>query len=372
MTANAGHVFVSHGSDNRDEANELSRLPRGARDQGLDRAARRPARHGLFRAAAERDRGMPRLRRAGHRHGQQIALRPRRDRDGVQQRTSRSSRSGSPTSSRPPASPSSSRSATGPTPIGTAREASIDRLALELQDAERASARPRRRAAAPAATPPRRRPPPTATAAAARRAPPARPRPAAPPRRRRRRRATSWRAAIGPNADLLSRPLAADGRRRARRCSWNWAACLANLFWFAYRKMWVPMAAMGFVAILVSVIGLGQSGRRPAGAAPADRRHLRHRRVRQPSLPPADRPLVAGDRNAQALRAAGGVSLTGPDRLDRDDRAHLVVLIAAIAQRMSLRPSLCRRQSPRRRRNAGRHDPAHRAGRADDAASMRR
>ena len=66
----AGHVFISHGSENRREAEEISALHRGPRHQDLDRAARRPPRHGLFRAAAERDRAMPRLRRAGHRDGE--------------------------------------------------------------------------------------------------------------------------------------------------------------------------------------------------------------------------------------------------------------------------------------------------------------
>ena len=108
-------------------------LHRRPRDQDLDRAARRPPRHGLFRAAAERDRAMPRLRRAGHRDGEQIALCPRRDGDGLFRTTSRSSRSARATSSPPPASPSSSRSATGPNAYGDGAEASMERLALELR-----------------------------------------------------------------------------------------------------------------------------------------------------------------------------------------------------------------------------------------------
>lgn len=52
------------------------------------------------------------------------------------------------------------------------------------------------------------------------------------------------RAALGPRADFYLRRWAAmdEGGRKA---SWNWAACLLNVGWFAYRKMWGPMLAMG-------------------------------------------------------------------------------------------------------------------------------
>ena len=52
-----------------------------------------------------------------------------------------------------------------------------------------------------------------------------------------------WRLAIGPKADLyLTRWRAMAAKNSA--LSWNWAACLASLFWFAYRKMWLPMAGL--------------------------------------------------------------------------------------------------------------------------------
>lgn len=58
------------------------------------------------------------------------------------------------------------------------------------------------------------------------------------------------RAAIGPRADHYLRRWAAMDEAGGK-ASWNWAACLLNVFWFAYRKMWVPMLAMG-VAYLVA------------------------------------------------------------------------------------------------------------------------
>ena len=62
----AGHVFISHGSENR-EARARASSRRGVRP-GSRRATCAPA--GLFGAAAGRSR-VPRLRRAGHRNGQQ-------------------------------------------------------------------------------------------------------------------------------------------------------------------------------------------------------------------------------------------------------------------------------------------------------------
>jgi len=56
------------------------------------------------------------------------------------------------------------------------------------------------------------------------------------------------RAAIGPRADLyLRRWRAMD--EKGGKASWNWAACLLNTFWFAYRKMWGPMLAMGLALV---------------------------------------------------------------------------------------------------------------------------
>ena len=53
-------------------------------------------------------------------------------------------------------------------------------------------------------------------------------------------------AAVGPNAAFyLDRWAKMDAKNSAT--SWNWPACLFNFFWFAYRKMWLPMAGV-FVA----------------------------------------------------------------------------------------------------------------------------
>ncbi len=69
------------------------------------------------------------------------------------------------------------------------------------------------------------------------------------------------RAAVGPNADLyLQRWAAMDAKGSA--ISWNWPACLASLFWFAYRKMWLPMAGVFVAMLILSMI----SGSNPAFA----------------------------------------------------------------------------------------------------------
>jgi len=59
------------------------------------------------------------------------------------------------------------------------------------------------------------------------------------------------RAAIGPRADYyLRRWQAMDAGGKSH--SWNWPACLFNVFWFAYRKMWGAMAAMALATIVAS------------------------------------------------------------------------------------------------------------------------
>jgi hypothetical protein len=68
-----------------------------------------------------------------------------------------------------------------------------------------------------------------------------------------------WRVAVGPRADhYLARWRAMAGRNA--NVSWNWAACLANLFWFAYRKMWLPMAGLIVAVIVLAVIGASGPG----------------------------------------------------------------------------------------------------------------
>jgi hypothetical protein len=61
-------------------------------------------------------------------------------------------------------------------------------------------------------------------------------------------------AAIGPNATYYLehwRQMEEKGSIR----SWNWAACLANFFWFAYRKMWLPLVAFAVVSTVLTVLG---------------------------------------------------------------------------------------------------------------------
>jgi hypothetical protein len=141
---------------------------------------------------------------------------------------------------------------------GKGREASLDRLALELRTlsglvpAEAPQPPPAEPAPAPAAPPPRPEPapvpapapPPVALAKA-----PAAPA-AAPPAD-----ADRLSAAIGPNAPwYLERWRRMDARRS--QVQWNWAACFASLFWFAYRKMWVPVAALALFFVLLAVLAV--------------------------------------------------------------------------------------------------------------------
>jgi len=66
-------------------------------------------------------------------------------------------------------------------------------------------------------------------------------------------------AAIGPNAAWY---IERWRRMEANRSwlSWNWPAFLANIFWFAYRKMWVPLAVGIALFLLTSFV----TGRNPA------------------------------------------------------------------------------------------------------------
>ena len=136
---------------------------------------------------------------------------------------------------------------------GKYRDAAMERLALELQTVvgiattapvPAPAARP-----APAPTPPAA-PPPLLDAAPPVPAP-ARPVPAptAPPSQEK------MEAAIGPRAQLyLARWQEMDARKS--QLGWNWAACLASLFWFAYRKMWVPAIVLGLVFVALNGLSL--------------------------------------------------------------------------------------------------------------------
>ena len=71
-------------------------------------------------------------------------------------------------------------------------------------------------------------------------------------------------AAIGPKAAWY---LAKWRKMEADRSwlSWNWPAFLANFFWLAYRRMWLPLA----VAIILFLLTSFVAGRDPAYVAPA-------------------------------------------------------------------------------------------------------
>lgn len=136
---------------------------------------------------------------------------------------------------------------------GKAREAAMDRLALELQTV--AGVAPT--APSPAAVPP---PPPPVPAAppplaAAAPAPPPKPAPVPAPSPTLAPNQARLEAAIGPNAAwYLARWQQLDAKRS--QLGWNWAACLCSLFWFGYRKMWVPTVVLGLVFVALNGLSL--------------------------------------------------------------------------------------------------------------------
>ena len=62
------------------------------------------------------------------------------------------------------------------------------------------------------------------------------------------------RAAIGPRADYYLRHWRAMDEA-GKSWDWNWAACFANLYWLAFRKMWLGVVLFILANIAVSVIG---------------------------------------------------------------------------------------------------------------------
>ena len=61
------------------------------------------------------------------------------------------------------------------------------------------------------------------------------------------------RAVVGPKAEYyLARWREMAAKNSA--ISWNWAACIANIFWFAYRKMWAPVVVLGIVYLLLTAV----------------------------------------------------------------------------------------------------------------------
>jgi hypothetical protein len=131
--------------------------------------------------------------------------------------------------------------------FGPGKSESLARLAQELQALAPAAA-PAEQAAFAAASPPAPQAPPAAAAASVP--------PAAPPLPTTPEGEVKWRAAVGPNADwYLQRWRAMEAKASA--LSWNWPACLLNLFWFAYRKMWVPLAPLVVALLVIGALGAG-------------------------------------------------------------------------------------------------------------------
>ena len=62
--------------------------------------------------------------------------------------------------------------------------------------------------------------------------------------------------AVGPRAGwYLDRWKVMEEKGSA--ISWNWPACLVSMFWFAYRKMWLPMFGVLILFVLLGVAGAG-------------------------------------------------------------------------------------------------------------------
>ena len=156
--------------------------------------------------------------------------------------------------------------------FGAKRDAAMDRLALELQTvagvAPEAAPAP---SPAPTIPPPAPTPAPTIPPAAPAPAPtipppattPPTPAPTMPPQPLPDQERLE--AAIGPNAAYyVGRWQAMDASRK--QASWNWAACLGSMFWFAYRKMWAPTIILGLVFVALNLLSLLSTGLMIAGA----------------------------------------------------------------------------------------------------------
>jgi hypothetical protein len=137
--------------------------------------------------------------------------------------------------------------------FGPGREASLARLAREVQTVAGVPVD-----AAPSTIPPTTTPPPAVATPAPAPPPPAPAPPQATPAALMAAPAPVDEAllpgAIGPNAAYYQerwRQMDAKGSS----ISWNWPACLVSGFWFAYRKMWLPLIVLVIVNVLISAAG---------------------------------------------------------------------------------------------------------------------
>lgn len=309
MSSTSGHVFVSHGSENRDEAQELAAFleARGVRIW----IAPRDVRPGMDYSEQ--------LQQAIEQAAAFVVL--------VTDHSNKSPYVRAETemafSTEKPIFPirmSDIKPASGlalflkirhwTDAFGRDRDANLDRLARELQTVSGAEvqegAPPPPMAAPPPSPPP---PPPPHSPQPQPQAPAAAPAPlpeAGSPEEQK------WQAAIGPKAPwYLERWRQMDSKGSA--ISWNWPACLLNVFWFAYRKMWLPLAGVLVALILVGML--------TAGATPAVQLlpgiaisfvtgafgNLLYRK--QTAKLVAEASALPPDIAAQSLRSRGGVSV---------------------------------------------------------------
>jgi len=147
--------------------------------------------------------------------------------------------------------------------FGKHGDAAMERLGLELETV--CGAAPR----APAATtippaPAPAEPPPIPTPAPPSPAPELRVAPPTPPPPSPGEQEARLRAAVGPKADWYLerwRRMATGGTW----LSWNWPAFLATFFWFAYRRMWLPLAVAVGLFLLADFTVSRDPGLRPLG-----------------------------------------------------------------------------------------------------------
>lgn len=122
---------------------------------------------------------------------------------------------------------------------GKSRDANLGRLAEELQTLSGVEPAPPE-AAEPAPAPP----PPSPVPAPPPPPPPPSPAPAGGD-------AELVAAALGPNADYFIKHWAGMDAS-GKSYDWNWAACFLNFAWFAYRKMWPAAAGIAFVYVVTT------------------------------------------------------------------------------------------------------------------------
>jgi hypothetical protein len=214
--------------------------------------------------------------------------------------------------------------------FGKHESAAMERLGLELDVL--CGVPPKEPAPTVTAPAPPPAPPPPAPPAPELRVEPPKPPPPLPAAREER-----LRAAIGPNADSY---LGKWRRMEANRSwlSWSWPAFLASIFWFAYRRMWVPLAVGTILFLLTNYV----SSRDPAYLNPAwlfllllivvngaignalYRRQVKTLVAKADGL---DQPVALA-----RLGAQGGVSIPG---LATSLAIFLLLMIAAAAQQLN-------------------------------------